>query len=620
MITIIRKSIKQILRSPFKVLLFFCVLFLSTVILLMGVNLRYVLKQKIHEVENTFTTLGTVQQTDAESYPTMQLWYTGAPDDKGNSKGAYVDYFFPSLDPLSQQEIEALLPVEILQFDKSVYEMEPVKRPYYGATSPDIKSDSPTIPWEVQFSVVEFIPYETAIPSVPTKVKVSRVVSGHQLSQDIYLCDHYNENPVAWTAGKTYIAYLTPLMALSHPDDTKLVSEYSIYPFPKYGSPYSKNCYYAEVTDGFYETPEGKSWLELGEALQRKFYSFNVVPTDSLELLPSFHGDQAPVHIGREITQEEFESGAKVCILPSNFMLSQDWHIGDRITLQMYYADYRVSAGLEYGKIFSAGRMNLLDSSGKAFESFWEEEYEIVGAYNFLQIRTEPQDSVELGENTIIVPKKSIQVSDEKNISEIGPMLWTNCSFIIPNGTADAFMERLETEVPEWNRLEIILDDGGYSNVIEELRNMSVKSILLLMLGIFTIFVTILLLVYFFVAKQRYRIGIERCLGTTKQQCRVSILTGLLALCFIAFTAGFIFCFFVFTPQAINTESYEFSTAYSNWEREELPLLMQNETPVFSFPISFVAVAIPFAFVITLSLYMINRYLHMDPLYLIDNK
>lgn len=611
-------SVKQIIRASIKTALFFCVLIFTTMILLIGVNLWYTVSCTINEVESTFSTLGTVQQAGAKTYPTIQLWNTSEQGTSNRSKGSYVDFFFPSIDPLTELELHSTLPVEILHFDGAAYEMEPVKRPYFGATSPNISDTSPTIPLPVQYSVIEFVPYETSVPSVPTKVQVTRVISGHIFSKDIYLCDHYNESPVSWKSGHKYIAYVTPLMMLPHTNFSESVSEYSIFPFPQYSNTYSSNIYYAEVTDNFYDTSEGKAWLTLGEALDRKNYSFTVVPTDSLELLPSFHSGKTPIDNGREILQEEFESGAKVCILPSSFLTSQGWKIGDCITLQLYYADYRLSPRLEYGRIFNATRMNLLDESGSMFDVFWEADYEIVGSYSLLGVIDEPQDRIELGDSTFIIPENSIETLDTQNISEVGPMLWTNTSFIIPNGTADEFLSLLNENVPESEQLEILFDDGGYSSVANVLRNMKAKAILLLILGLLSTIITLLLMQYFYIIKCRLQIGVQICFGMSKQQCRISVMSGILILVIVSFVVGLVLCLLVFSLNGeYSSDSYTFSTDYSNWEREEVTIFTDNINSNFSLPLSLCTLIAPFLFVTISSLALVNHYSNKDALILI---
>ena len=105
-------------------------------------------------------------------------------------------------------------------------------------------------------------------------------------------------------------------------------------------------------------------------------------------------------------------------------------------------------------------------------------------------------------------------------------------SFQIPNGTIQQFDAALKEHIPEAGRLNIIYDDRGYSEIRKSLDNSRAMALLLLLAGI------VALLLYFFVVKEKKRTAIERSLGMTKIQCRVSLLAGLIILTVFSACAG----------------------------------------------------------------------------------
>lgn len=98
----------------------------------------------------------------------------------------------------------------------------------------------------------------------------------------------------------------------------------------------------------------------------------------------------------------------------------------------------------------------------------------------------------------------------------------------IPNGTIDDFMEAWEKQGVE--RLDIEFYDKGYSQLQSGIENRK------LMAGVFLVsgcMLAVMILCFFsnlFITGQQERIAVERLLGRTKQQCALSILTGLFVL------------------------------------------------------------------------------------------
>ena len=176
----------------------------------------------------------------------------------------------------------------------------PEKRPYYLADLQGLAvRDGGTA---LFYPVVEFTPAETAVPDHPIKVYVQRFLYPEAENQnneyEIYVCDHWTENPAPLEAGKTYVAYTNVIV--NHHENAKSSIEYALIAAER-----STQCdaggnllvsdrqtrTFDEVTAGFLRD---RARAILAESFQRRFPCGTrprpVLPvTDSRALLPSFH-------------------------------------------------------------------------------------------------------------------------------------------------------------------------------------------------------------------------------------------------------------------------------------------------------------------------------------------
>ena len=114
----------------------------------------------------------------------------------------------------------------------------------------------------------------------------------------------------------------------------------------------------------------------------------------------------------------------------------------------------------------------------------------------------------------------------------------TSTTFQIPNGTIDEFCQKLYAAVPCALNLDIRFDDSGYSQVRQSLDKAQLNAVLLFADGLGASVAIVVLLLYFFVIKEKKRTAIERSLGQSKRQCRISIISGLMVLAVIGTALG----------------------------------------------------------------------------------
>lgn len=580
-------SIKQLLRTPFKTLLFILLLAAATMLLVFGAALMVQSDQKISAAESQFKTIGSIAQK---------------PDSAKNRVELFPDY--PDRQTVTDYTYNELLTADMLDFEGAGYIHKPESYPLYMAYMPDMTGSTFRGGNMWTDLVAEFSPLEdTDGTETSYMVHVGKVyyvyndtaldMWGSNLTQvdkegdvDIELYNHYTENPAPLSKDKTYIAAIQVDTCETH--NIEFSSRDWGFEYAPWLGPFSTQCDKngmpiegnglvpnmnptivnedgsitrmsdrdtiiakslsepEEVTPDFYdEGQRGQAWLNLADEMMAERSTFPVLAINSLELISSKHNKKLILSAGREITDEEFVSGANVCMVSKAFYQRNLMNIGDKIKVPMKYALYNyIRDGNNYFMGDNYGNMtrgySTLNSDGKPYDIFWEEEYEIVGVFEHLdgQGLMFVAENQELSNDMLIVPKASVRASDDNNIAYYGPMDAKFNSFEIANGTIDEFCQKLYAAVPGALDLDIQFDDSGYSQVRQSLDKARLSAVLLFAAGLGASVAIVVLLLYFFVIKEKKRTAIERSLGQSKRQCRVSIISGLMVLAVVGTALG----------------------------------------------------------------------------------
>ena len=637
-----KNSLKQLLRTPGKTILLFLLVVASTALLVFSSVLYARTKEQIRQAEQEFTTVGTVEQqplvTDLDIVPNP-CW----------GQRTTIDYDYGKL-----------LTPETLKFEGADYLAGPENRPYYVTYLPDLNTTRTGAQLSWRMHVVEFTPLEDSDGSGPVQTEITKVLfsrpreyqknrdngaaawdEDHKVGDVINFCQHLSRTPQPLETGKTYIGNLffsdicqthneVELVAYSTPMSRQCDETGALIDTGHFGS--ARKGRIDEVTADFYEPGHrGEDWLKLVEMKGMEDYLFRVLPTNSLDLLPSFHQGYAYVASGRAISAEEFESGAPVCMLTSSFAARNQLEIGDAVTLPLLCTMY----GCESDYIVSnLPEGILLDANGEYFEPFWEAEYEIVGTYSLTN--EFGGGAGEMTADLILIPMKSVKASDKNNLIQVSPMNKMTASFQIKNGTISEFDEKLRAAVPEASLLTISYDDGGYTNVMSGLQRAKDTAVLLLIAGVLAAVIIAVLLLFFMVVRQKKRTAIERSLGMTKGQCRRSLLAGLLVLVILGTvvgsgTAAVLMERYSATPSDdslvtvddgdfLGPESFlfGFSTRYSQWTDA---LTEAEPAQTGSAVLLYAAVPVAFALALfLLAILLVNRNLKIEPIYLLSGK
>ncbi len=401
-----------------------------------------------------------------------------------------------------------------------------------------------------------------------------------------------------------------------------------------------------EVTDDFYEEGgRGQNWLRWAKTINQYNRYFPVMAVGGLQMIPIFQEHRAYLTGGREITQEEYDNGALVCMVPEDTLRINGWKIGDRLSLPLLCSLYGPDAKMitiprtpvRDAYYFTPYDFSPIKADGSEYEPFWTAEYEIVGTYGLLQHVSVYTDG-EIYPDTILIPKNSVQASDENNIAGFNYFDGKTVTFQIENGTIDDFDAALRANLPQAEDLIITYNDNGYTEIMESLQSTRTAAQLLFIVGLLAAVAILLLLLYFFVVKEKKRTAVERSLGMSKRQCRVSLLSGVLALTVLAAALGTLGGAAAMeisnkleqaaaetTAEETDVEEVSLSADYYNptfsmWAKADSA---SQEVDLTATTPAYVYVLIPLVLVLlvfVLSLILINRNLKIEPMYLLGGK
>lgn len=88
--------------------------------------------------------------------------------------------------------------------------------------------------------------------------------------------------------------------------------------------------------EDFLADPENQEWSDHLAVWDKASHSVPVIGTDCLESMYSFLNKNVSISEGRSFTQEEYENGAKVCVISESLALASGLKLGDTIPLSQF--------------------------------------------------------------------------------------------------------------------------------------------------------------------------------------------------------------------------------------------------------------------------------------------
>ncbi len=604
----IKNSIRQLLRTPVKTILFLILIMAAGAFLALGCSLYIINNRNIAYYQDSFITIGTVEQK-ATAIKEYSYWSPHEQEYKTIQHPAYGE----------------LIPVSVLDFSEANYTQRPEKRPHYGSYNPEYKNEYESI----GINIVELIALEDGISNQPVSFKVSKILWGNMVveGRTIEMGDEGVENPIPLYKGIKYLAAIG--RGFEQKEETWADRFYPISVMPSYqynsdGSrvfdDFGKDILYYEITEeDYYQSKIGKRFLELIKGLERVDYTIPVTGTNATILLMPFYNRDTYISQGRDITNEEYEAGEKVCLIGKKFAKQQNLSMGDSLRLQLYYADYRFAAGESF-RMTGGHATYGVNVSGEAFPIFEDSQYTIVGIYDIAP--GAPDNGYGIGKSNVVIPTNSIENSDQNNITAYGPMKGFTTSFQIPNGTIEEFMKNWGKQ--GYDQLEITFYDRGYSKLKAGMENMKSMSLMLAGVGFAMVLFVLLFFCHLFITRQKARTAIERSLGMSKKKCTASLLSGILVILALgsilgASTGGLLS--HVMAQKNVNGSYYDtmYSSGMADMETSKNARDGSEDIPVVM-AVSMLSMIWIILLGSGISLYRINRNLKYEPMELLSEQ
>ena len=290
-----------------------------------------------------------------------------------------------------------------------------------------------------------------------------------------------------------------------------------------------------------YEDVENDPELkEKYEQISRAYHinsrSFGVTTTNDITGIPAFNLGNMFIREGHAISDEEFASGAKVCMISKEQAVVQNWKVGQKINFNFY----------EYGFFTNATFWNSQLSPRYTYTSpdhfFDSGEYEVVGIYDVRPMTgssTISEAAISVPWNTIYIPEKSLTNAPAE---EDRPVTGALLTIWLENGKIEPFIERMNelgiTGAKQGDyEARFTFYDQGYSRIQPSLEALSGTAELLLILSSSLLVIAALLLAFFYAQSQKQSIGTMRLLGCSKARAFAAVMLSALI---IAVTAALI--------------------------------------------------------------------------------
>ncbi len=271
---------------------------------------------------------------------------------------------------------------------------------------------------------------------------------------------------------------------------------------------------------------EAAHWQKLEDCVKYSTSSFSTIFTDDITAIPAWYYGGMYLNDGRMITAEEYESGAKVCMISGQLASLHNWKVGDKLDLNFYQYNGHYDV-VEPNEQMKALGLPMYSLSHDGF--FDRGEYEIVGIYGQQAVASMGDETNALFYqpwDAIYLPTNSVANAPAKEDWPIQPSL---LSLTLKNGSIDSFQNAMEelgyTDETEGEyTLRLTFDDQGYGHVGNGLKKMNSTARLLMVLSGIVLAVTLLLTAFFFAQQHKQNVGILRMLGGRKAQALAGIL------------------------------------------------------------------------------------------------
>lgn len=261
--------------------------------------------------------------------------------------------------------------------------------------------------------------------------------------------------------------------------------------------------------EDFLQSENGHRWINQLELMEVNYQVFPVIGVEKLGYVADFARETARIVEGRDFTQDELTSGAKVCIISETLAAANGLSVGDTISPRFYNYDWDSP-----NQAFIAEGKGIVNPSAYTYTANTEfvgiaEEYVIVGLYRQDNAWGDVSENLySFTPNTIFVPKTS--VSSDMDYGNQGFFQ----TLVLKNGAIKEF--RGIVNDAGYEDLFVYYDQG-YTTISESLHNYKEVAQRAMMVGMIVYGVILVLFLLLFPGSQRKVLVTMTGLGTQRK-------------------------------------------------------------------------------------------------------
>lgn len=243
------------------------------------------------------------------------------------------------------------------------------------------------------------------------------------------------------------------------------------------------------TAEEFLNSENGAEWREALERDAINNSAFLTVSVDQLSYLIDFIREDSVITSGRAFSAEEFESGARVCVIHEALAAQNGIKVGDKITMNFYHTD----KALPYDKKATGWGEYLTPAAAFYFDTTpirETAEYTVVGLWRGETLWPDVRENeYAFSPNTVFIPNGSAETEAEHNES----ILYTTA--VIHNGMLEEF-RHLAEEAGYHDCFTYF--DRGYTLIMRNFFNYENMALQVLTIGgtIYAVIVLLYLMLY----------------------------------------------------------------------------------------------------------------------------
>ena len=294
--------------------------------------------------------------------------------------------------------------------------------------------------------------------------------------------------------------------------DYDAIAWYGLYPiYEDYITGGNYIAAYEVKDDNYMDDPEFEYYKRIIDITNINNKEFDIAYVNRTNDIKSFYKKELVVEDGRDITDEEYENGEKVCLISRHTFNKNKLKLGDKISFK-----YRENENNLVG--FEDYVSSLQDLKDREFYDEVE-TYEIVGVYSGKNLYASYQDSYSFDQNLIVVPMSTFPIENASSTYNSELCGSSNLTITLNNSSSkNDFILDLKAQGLDFDKYHLIVNTYGVESIINTFNEMRQTSVILIVSCIIVAFIIIFFIVFLFVSKRKMDTAILVALGTKRRK------------------------------------------------------------------------------------------------------